>query len=180
MNLIIFIRKLQVRARGPMSRRQSHVEIQRGNLSMSIRTALVVLLVLGASALARPAHAQAWSEPVCMDPSSIPGLFSAMDFSGTEKCESHCKYTGNLCKTFAKDAASCNQTDAKGYWNLLDNIECDTGETLAQRRECHGIVNMYKAEAKDSINGAKAEAVAQCELETQQCIMDCAVLVLSE
>ena len=117
---------------------------------MSIRTALVALFVFGALAFARPAEAQIWSHPVCMDPSSIPGLFSAMDFSGTEKCESHCKYTGNLCKSFAKDAAGCNKTDSNGYWTLFGKIECDTQPTFAERLACKAFMNDMKKRAQDA------------------------------
>lgn len=178
---IIFIRKLQIPSPGPMSRRQSHAEIQRGNLSMSsirntraLRLSLAAFLVCGALSLsARTAHAQ-WAEPVCMDPASIPGLFTGMDYSGLEKCESHCKYTGNLCKAFAKDAASCNQSDSKGYWTLFSRISCDTQALPADRKSCNQMVSSIKSDTKDSINSERDVAVAQCDVLISTCLQACA------
>ena len=142
----------------------------------ALRLSLVAFLVCGAFTLsARTAHAQFWSEPVCMDPSSIPGLFGAMSFAGLDKCESLCKTTGNLCKNFAKDAASCTQTDAKGYWSLVGKVSCDTMELPADRKSCNQEVNGIKGDAKTSINGTRDVAVAQCDVLINQCLQACAM-----
>jgi hypothetical protein len=141
--------------------------------SRGLRLSLGILLVLGAFALApSTAHAQ-WSGPVCMDPAAIPALFTG-SFTGNDHCEGLCKESAAYCKRFVRDAAECEQRSNVGSWFFVNQTECDTQPTPADKRDCRQSVNDARKSGRQSIRSSADDAVMNCETYKTDCIAACA------
>ena len=138
----------------------------------ALRLALLATLFASVFSFANTASAQ-WGDPVCGDPNTINGVFSGFTFTGLDKCVADCKQIGALCKSLVRESASCNQTSSKGYWDFMDNTNCDTLAAPADRKSCHAEVAGIKSDSRKTILSDRDAALQTCQDETDTCVMSC-------
>ncbi|HTO08887.1 MAG TPA: hypothetical protein VMR86_17695 [Myxococcota bacterium] len=143
----------------------------------ALRLALLAAAIFaGAFSFANSASAQ-WSDPVCVDPNTVPGVFEGYTFNGAVKCESYCKMVASNCKSLVKDAASCNQNSWKGYWNLFDKASCDVQENPQDRKDCNAMVKGQRSLVHGEIDSSKDMALDACDMNLANCIANCALVL---
>jgi hypothetical protein len=144
----------------------------------ALRLALLAALVAGVFSFSASTASAQWAD-VCMDPNSIPGVFSGFDFSGAPKCEGYCKLINGQCRSLVKDAASCNQKSTKGYWSFFDKADCDTITDPVERKSCHDFVSSSRKDSQNMFNDTRDAALASCDANLATCIDTCNMVVLS-
>ena len=144
--------------------------------SRGLRLALGSLFVLGAALFVAPnAHAQWTSNDACIWPSDVPELFFG-NFAGYDNCESLCKKTADYCKKFVKDGASCWQENSKGVYGIEKSSDCKSIEDDAERKACNDQMDEGRQIMKQIIEGAKDDALDDCENYEQNCIDNCSMI----